>query len=128
MSKRGSKHSLEDRDQAARQVIDQNYSILRVAKNYETSRTTLKTWVRKYKAEGLDGLKESRIWKRYPTNLKLEAVQDGPSSFAGCSQGYGISDESVLGLSINQYTNGKARKSTCKRRSTMTKGRKTTQQ
>lgn len=98
MYKRGSKHSLEERGQAVRQVIDQNQSIQWVAKNYETSRTTLKTWVRKYKAEGFDGLKESRIWKRYPTELKLEAVQDGPSSFAGCSQRYGISDESVLRL------------------------------
>lgn len=61
MYKRGSKHSLEERGQAVRQVIDQNQSIQRVAKNYETSRTALKTWVRKYKAEGLDGLKKSRM-------------------------------------------------------------------
>ena len=67
------------------------------------------------------------MWKRYPTELKLEAVQDGPSSFAGCSQRYGISDESVLRLQLNQYTNGKALKSTRKGRSSMTKGRKTTQ-
>lgn len=131
MSKRRTKHSLEERVQAVRQIIEDHQSIHRVATDYGIDRKTLQVWVRNYQAEGLDGLKEARTWKHYPAELKLEAVHDylsGQSSLTECSQRYGISDESVLRKWVNKYTRDEAIKSTSKGRSTMTEGRKTTQQ
>ena len=131
MSKRRSQHTLEERFQAVLQVIEHHQSSHRVAKDYRISRTTLTAWVRKYEAEGLDGLKESRTWKHYPAELKLNAVQDylaGQASLRDCCVRYGISETSVLRQWIDQYTSGKALKSTGKGRFTMTKGRNVTQQ
>ncbi|MDZ7543126.1 hypothetical protein GNF83_18495, partial [Clostridium perfringens] len=37
---------------------------------------TVKEWIRKYKSDGLDGLKESHTWKSYSKELKLAAIKD----------------------------------------------------
>ena len=129
MSRRRTKHSLEERIQAVELVINQDESLSKVSKDFGVNYHTLDSWVYKYKEGGIDGLKESRTWKRYSKSLKLQAVQDylsGEYSLRECCRKHGISDTKVLRQWIKRYTSGRAIKSTSKGTSTMTKGRKTT--
>lgn len=99
MSKRRSKHPLEERVQAVKQVVEHHQSIRRVVQDYRISRNTLNAWVRKYEAEDLNGLKESRTSKHYTVVLKSIAVQEylqGQFSLQKCCVRYGISETSVL--------------------------------
>lgn len=75
MSRRTSEHSIEERFKAVNQVIDNGYSLNSVASEDGIDNVTLKSWIRKYKADGIDGLKESTTWKRYSNTLKVNAVQ-----------------------------------------------------
>ena len=129
MSRRRTKHSLEERIQAGELVINHDESLSKVSKDFRVNYHTLDSWVYKYKEGGIDGLKESRTWKRYSKSLKLQAVQDylsGEYSLRECCRKHGISDTKVLRQWIKRYTSGRAIKSTSKGTSTMTKGRKTT--
>ncbi|API93059.1 hypothetical protein BKP57_15335 [Virgibacillus sp. 6R] len=106
-------------------------SVSTIAKEYSVDRTTINLWVRKYEADGVDGLKEARTWKKYSSELKREAVEfylNGEGSLIMTCEKFNISSNSVLRQWINQYTSGKEIKSTSKGRETMTKGRKTTLQ
>ena len=71
MSRRRTKHSLEERIQAVELVINQDESLSKVSKDFGVNYHTLDSWVYKYKEGGIDGLKESRTWKRYSKSLKL---------------------------------------------------------
>ncbi|RPA55515.1 helix-turn-helix domain-containing protein [Aerococcus agrisoli] len=102
-----------------------------VSKEMNLHGSVIQTWIRKYKADGFEGLVESKTWKRYSKNLKKMAVED--VVFRGYSKNstvkkYHISSFSVLQRWINLYNSGKELKSTSMGRSktTMTKGRKTT--
>ena len=129
MSRRRTKHSLEKRLQAVELIINQGESLSKISKKFGISHQTLDAWVYKYKEKGIDGLKESRTWKRYSKALKLQAVQDylsGKYSLRECCRKHGISDTKVLRQWINRYTGSEPIKSTSKGKSTVTKGRKTT--
>ncbi len=131
MSKRRSKHTLDERIEAVLRVIEGMASVSTIAKEYAVDRTTINSWVRKYEADGVDGLKEARTWKKYSGELKREAVEfdlNGEGSLRMTCEKFNISSNSVLRQWINQYTSGKELKSTSKGRETMTKGRKTTLQ
>ncbi|MDT2241622.1 hypothetical protein P7H22_16430 [Paenibacillus larvae] len=45
-------------------------------RNSWNRQNTVTDWVRKYKADGLDGLKESRGCKAYSEDLQLAAIRD----------------------------------------------------
>ncbi|MBM7675805.1 helix-turn-helix domain-containing protein, partial [Gracilibacillus alcaliphilus] len=75
MSKRMTKQELDERIQIVRQVLEKRKPVGALAKEYEISKSTLKSWVRKYQADGVDGLKESRSWKSYSAELKQQAVE-----------------------------------------------------
>ena len=103
-------------------------TVLRLSYGFST---TIKLWVHKYEADGVDGLKEARTWKKYSSELKREAVGfylNGEGSLRTTCKKFNISSNSVLRQWINQYTSGKEIKPTSKGRGTMTKGRKTTLQ
>ncbi len=71
--------------------------------------------MQKYKSDGIDGLKESRTWKRYPTELKLNSVLDyleNRCSLRECCDKYNISHHTVLRQWIKLYTSGKSFKTT----------------
>ena len=128
MSKRRSKHTLNERIEAVLRVMEGSTSVSRIAKEYAVDRTTINLWVRKYKADGIDGLKDSRTWKGYSSEQKREAVDfylNGEGSLRTTCEKFNISSHSVLRQWINQYTSGKEIKSTSKGRGTVTKGRKT---
>ncbi len=63
MSKRLTKHELDERIQIVQQVLNKRKSIGTTAKKYGVDERILKSWIRKYQADGVDGLKESRNWK-----------------------------------------------------------------
>ncbi|RFA31826.1 hypothetical protein CAI16_19730 [Virgibacillus dokdonensis] len=62
MSKRRSKHTLDERIEAVLRVIEGMASVSTIAKEYSVDRTTINLWV---EADGMDGLKEARTWDKY---------------------------------------------------------------
>ncbi|WP_420851749.1 IS3 family transposase [Oceanobacillus jeddahense] len=129
MSKRLTKHELDERIQIVRQVLDKRKTIGATAKKNGVDERTLKSWIRKYQDDGADGLKESRSWKFYSAELKQQAVEfylyKGGSLESTCNQ-FHISSRSVLQRWINHYTSGKEMKSTNKGSVKMSERRKTT--
>ncbi|GAV13363.1 helix-turn-helix domain-containing protein [Paenibacillus sp. chi10] len=104
--------------------------------NYEANQLgisyhTVKEWIRKYREDGLHGLKRSNTWRSYSKELKLAAVNDvlsGHCSVEEATKKHRISSRSVLGKWITKYTNEIELKPTHKGKglSHMNKGRKTT--
>lgn len=130
MSKRSST-SLETKLQVVQRCIEHNSTPTYEAKQLGVSSHTVTEWVRKYKADGLEGLEESKTWKVYSQELKLAAVKEVLShqcSIERATKKYGISSRSVLRDWISKYTSEIELKPTRKGRglSHMNKGRKTT--
>lgn len=128
MSKRSPK-SVEEKLAAVQLYLKQEKSMSSLTKEYEVSHSTIRNWIRKYKQEGIDGLKESRTWKKYSKELKEQAVLDylkGLGSLDTIVEKYHISDKWVLRSWVKRYTSGKDLKATSKGRSRMKQGRKTT--
>lgn len=124
-----SKHTLAERVTVVLSVIERQISVNTVAKEYKVSNLTIKEWIRKYQAEGVDGLKETKTWKRYSSELKIRAVNfyvAGKGSLTETCKVFNISSTSVLRRWINLYTSGQDIKSTSKGRDPMKPGRKTT--
>lgn len=101
------------------------------AKQLGISKSSITNWIRKYKVDGLEGLKESNTWKTYSEELKLAAVHDvlsGHCSLEAATKKHHISSTSVLRNWISKYTSEIELKPTRKGRglSRMNKGRKTT--
>lgn len=122
------KHTLNERIEAVLGVIEYKKSVNAIAKEYDVDKTTIRSWVHKYKAYGVDGLKAPKKWKRYSKELKKQAVDcylNGEGSLREICEKFNIPNHSVLRKWINLYTSGKEMKST-KERGTMNKGRKTT--
>lgn len=128
MSKRSPK-SVGEKLEIVLLYLNHHKSIGYLAKQSQVSYKTIQEWIRKYKQDGIDGLYESRTWKKYSQELKEQAVLDyleGRGSQASLVKKYGISDRSVLRKWINIYTSGNKLKSTSRGYSRMKKGRKTT--
>lgn len=132
MSKR-SPYSLEEKYQIISEVMDGRHSVNSVAKRYSLSWWTINNWIRTYNNGGLEGLKESKTWKRYDNNLRQEAVLaviNEEMSFHQASVFFQISSHTVLRRWVSGYTNGETLKLTSKGSvpKVMKKGRKTTYQ
>lgn len=129
MSNRTTKHTLDERIRGVQSVIEKKKSISALAREYEVNIDTMEWWVRKYQADGIDGLKESKNWKQYPAELKKQAVEyhliQGHSLRTTCKE-FNISTHSVLRGWIKLYTSGEEIKSTSKGSDKMSQGRKTT--
>ena len=128
MSKRSPK-LVEEKLEVVREYLSHKQSVNWLSKNYQISKSTIREWIRKYKSQGVDGLQESRTWKRYRQELKEQAVQDyltGKGSLATICQKYEISSLYVLRSWIKRYTSGKELRATSKGNSRMKQGRKTT--
>ncbi|WP_197029856.1 helix-turn-helix domain-containing protein [Paenibacillus sp. 1-18] len=46
------------------------------AKQLGVHKNTVSEWIRKYQADGEEGLRASKGWKSYSKELKLSAIQD----------------------------------------------------
>lgn len=128
MSKRSPK-SVEEKLEVVQLYLNEGKSMGYLARKYEVGTTTVRDWIRKYKQDGMDGLIESRTWKKYSQELKEQAVLDyleGRGTSSQIVEKYKISDQSVLKRWIKRYTSGKDLKATSKGMSRMKQGRKTT--
>lgn len=130
MSKR-SPISYEIKIQVVRRCLQHKSNPNHEAKQLGVHKNTVTDWIRKYKVDGEEGLRESRGWKSYSKELKLSAIQDvrsGEYSVRAVAKKYHISSKSVLESWISKYTEGVKMKSTRKRIESphMNKGRKTT--
>lgn len=130
MSKR-SPVSLKMKLQVVHRCLERKSNPHHEAKQLGCSTHTVRQWIRKYKADGVGGLKESRTWNAYSKELKLAAVQDVLSrqfSVEEATKKHHISSRSVLKKWISKYTQEIELKSTLKGKglSPMKKGRKTT--
>ena len=97
MSKR-SPTSLEVKLHAVQRYLEHKSNPSYEAKQLRVSKGAVKDWIRKYKADGLDGLKESNTWKTYSKELKLAAINDvlsGQLSLEGATKKHRISSFSV---------------------------------
>lgn len=130
MSKRITKHTLDERLEAVLNVMEGNCSIKKMAKQLGVAPETVKRWIAKYKGDGVAGLTESKTWKRYSPQLKRKAVEYYLKEAMGVQktcEKFNISSSSVLRKWIKLYTSGKGFKPTSKRwNNQMNKGRKTT--
>lgn len=129
MSKR-CKYTAEEKYTIVIEYLETPISEKKISKAYDISPTSLKKWCYKYKKYGIEGLKESKTFKKYSKELKKLAVRDyllGKYSKAEIARKYEISDSSVLRNWIKQYNSHKELKDTRKGMSAiMTKRRATT--
>ncbi|OMF37584.1 transposase [Paenibacillus sp. FSL H8-0548] len=128
MSKR-SAISLDVKLQVVKRCLKQDSNPHHEAKQLGIDDMTVVDWIRKYKADGYEGLKESKAWKTYSHELKQTAVRDvlsGKYSIREATNQHHISSKSVLTNWISKYTCGKEIKPTRKGTVHMNKGRKTT--
>ena len=75
MSKRSPK-SVSEKLEIVLLHLEEGKSLSWLTRNQGISKDTLSNWVRKYKEAGVDGLEESRQWKKYSKELKEQAVSD----------------------------------------------------
>ncbi|URN93496.1 MAG: helix-turn-helix domain-containing protein [Candidatus Pristimantibacillus lignocellulolyticus] len=130
MSKR-SPISLEVKLYAVQQCLEHKSNPNYEAKQLGVSHYSVTDWIRKYKADGLEGLKKSNTWKTYSEELKIAAIKDilsGDYSLSAVTTKYHISSRSILQNWISKYNNEIELKPTRKGSglSHMNKGRKTT--
>lgn len=129
MSKRTTSHNLNERYEMVIAILEERCSINSLIKNEGISKSALKSWIRKYNANGIEGLKESRGWKVYSDEVKTKAVEHYLNTSVGLESTcdtFNISSSSVLRKWIKLYTSGKGFKSTSRGSQKMNTGRKTT--
>lgn len=131
MSKR-SPISLEVKLRTVKRCLQHEASPNHEAKQLGIAKSTVTDWIRKYQADGEEGLRESRGWNVYSKELRVAAIKDvlsGNYSIRGATKKYHISDKGVLTRWISKYTSGEESKPTMRKgkgQSLMNKGRKTT--
>lgn len=128
MSKR-SLYSPEEKYQVISEVMDRRHSLKSIVKKHSLSWATIKNWTRKYNDEGIEGLKKFTTWKRYASDLKLNAVLAVINEELSLQQAIAVFQLSSP-TTISSYTNGEMLKPTSKGSvpKTMTNGRNTTYQ
>ena len=102
-------------------------TIQKIVTKYKISVDAFYEWRYNYAKYGIDGLKESRTWKRYSKELKDLAVKDyisGEFSQREITKKYELTDKSVLKGWINNYNGHRETKAFTKGMSqSMTNGR-----
>lgn len=125
-----SKYTVEQKLKVLQLIEEGNHSIQEIRKIYGVSKQSILHWQVKYETEGIEGLQDSKRWRRYPKELKLAAVQDYLDyglSLREVLGKYQIRSSSVLKKWVQKYTSHRELKDSGKGMSkSMTKGRKTT--
>ena len=120
----------EQKLQAVTEYLQGQTSQAKVAAKYGVSPSSFQTWLRKYSAEGDDGLKKSDKNKKYSIELKYAAVFEylsGSMSQQEICKKYKISSKTQLQRWILWYNSHKKLKSIGSGgKRLMTKGRKVT--
>lgn len=124
------KVNYEDKLQAVQEYLDGNTTQMAMAKKYNISLASFQKWVRKYEAEGANGLCPSETYKKYSMEVKYSAVNDYLSGVGSLEQiclKYKISSQTTLHNWILWYNGHKELKGTrAGGNKLMTKARKTT--
>lgn len=128
-----SKISYEQKLSSVKQYINGKITQQEGARQNNVSVASFQTWIRKYKSEGEEGLKESKKKKKYTAEMKQKAVTDyvaGMGSQEEICKKYKISSKTQLQRWVMWYNGHKEFRepSSAKGEIYMTKGRKTTQE
>jgi transposase len=105
------------------------WSIFEITSMYKISQYALNQWRYNFEKYGLEGLRESKTWKKYSKELKEAALRDylsGKLLPLEVVRKYEISDKSVFLKWVRKYNDHREIKATAKGMShSMTKGRST---
>lgn len=121
----------EQRIRAVEKYLKGEGSYKSISKKYGIGKTTFLDYVRRARAEGIDGLRISSQNKKYSKETKLAAVEEylaGKGSLSDICAKYKISNKFNLRTWIKWYNSGKdfKERGRSERGVTMKKGRKTT--
>ncbi len=109
--------------------LDGKTSVLDISRKLFVDKSTVRSWIRNYRAEGSGGLMNKSYNKSYSKEFKIQAVNDyldGKGSLKAISQKYRIKSHETLRRWIMKYNGHDIIKSSSTGRTTiMTKGRKT---
>ncbi|MEQ8197512.1 MAG: helix-turn-helix domain-containing protein [Clostridiaceae bacterium] len=103
--------------------------VIEIVSNLKVSEYTVRQWICKYQKYGSEGLITKSENKYYPSDIKLQAINDfiaGESSAYEICMKYDISSRSILQGWIKQYNNSHKKSHNSKGDKIMTNGRKTT--
>ena len=104
------KYSIEHRIEAAKSYERGEGSYKSIAQRYGAGYTTVKAWVRKYRAQGESGLMARQGHSNYSSAFKIqcvEAVIQGEGSVDAITAKYNISSREVLRSWIKCYNANK---------------------
>ena len=128
MSKR-KKRTTEERITIVQQIAEGKISQEAASRQAGVGTSTIRRWLQRYKAEGVQGLAESRKNRVYSEETKASAVKaylSGEGSLSDLCIKYKIRDDHILRDWIKVYNSGKAFKR-MHGGSRMKQGRETTQ-
>ena len=134
------KYSLEFKLKLVKEYIDGADGYATIAKKHNIQHSILQTWISRYKALGVDGLKRSRSNNGYDTDFKLKVITDyfsSENSYQNLAIKYGIPNSSLIARWKLDYENDgiiglqpkkKGRKPTMPSDNTKTKDARTKQE
>lgn len=105
MSRR-TKYTAEEKYEILIEYLNGTSSIQEIHVKYSISIYAFYKWRYNYETYGIDGLKESRIYKKYSKELKEQIVLEylsGKHSQGELVKKYGLADKSVLKNWLNNY-------------------------
>lgn len=105
-----SKFSPEERARIAQEYLDGKGSAAVLGKQYGASKTAIKTWVRIYKYQGVEGFVRGNGNKTYTAEFKQRCVEmylRGEGSLREICAKYNIGNHSILERWVKQYTANK---------------------
>ena len=123
------KYTAEEKYQIIKAYEDGVGSTREIMSLYKISRFSFYDWRYNYNKYGIEGLKQSKTWKKYSQALKENAIKDylsGEFSQIEVTQKYEISSKTLLLNWVNKYNCHREIKATAKGLGhSMTKGRST---
>ena len=104
-----SKFSIQEKERIILEFLNNEISGKYISKNYKVNKNVLNKWIRRYQANGISGLEDSKVWKIYSKEIKLQCVLDALSGIPilDILNKYDISSDSVLHKWIKLYNSHK---------------------
>ena len=103
---RKEKLSIEEKMKLLRQCLAQEISVNEAARRAGVNWSSVRQWIAKYEAEGVDGLLPQQKNRAYSAEMKLKAIQDylsGEGSILDICQKYKIRDTHILRRWLQVY-------------------------